>query len=100
MSAQRRSDRNFVLASCGTALACVLIVGASAPQAKDVSQIKPAVTRSPASSPPPPWFTDIRKSAGVTFQQDSTESDEKYYLETMGTGVAWIDYDQDGLMDL
>ena len=24
----------------------------------------------------------------------------KYYLETMGTGVAWLDYDQDGLMDL
>ena len=45
-------------------------------------------------------FTDIRKSAGITFVQDSTESDEKYYLETMGTGVGWIDYDQDGLMDL
>ena len=45
-------------------------------------------------------YTDIRKSAGITFVQDSTQSDEKYYLETMGTGVAWIDYDQDGLMDL
>ena len=45
-------------------------------------------------------FTDIRKAAGITFVQDSTESPEKYYLETMGTGVGWIDYDQDGLMDL
>jgi len=45
-------------------------------------------------------YTDIRKSAGITFVQDSTQTDEKYYLETMGTGVAWIDYDQDGLMDL
>src|SRR5581483_7574083 len=45
-------------------------------------------------------FTDIRQSAGITFVQDSTQTDEKYYLETMGTGVAWIDYDQDGLMDL
>jgi enediyne biosynthesis protein E4 len=45
-------------------------------------------------------FTDIRKAAGIDFVQDSTETDEKYYLETMGTGVAWIDYDQDGLMDL
>src|ERR1700728_982906 len=45
-------------------------------------------------------FTDIRKSAGITFVQDSTETNEKYYLETMGTGVGWIDYDQDGLMDL
>jgi hypothetical protein len=48
----------------------------------------------------PVHFTDIRKSAGITFVQDSTQTDEKYYLETMGTGVAWLDYDQDGLMDL
>ena len=45
-------------------------------------------------------FTDIRKSAGINFVQDSTQSEQKYYLETMGTGVAWLDYDQDGLMDL
>jgi enediyne biosynthesis protein E4 len=56
-----------------------------------------------AKAAPPPasvHFTEIRKSAGITFKQDSTQTDEKYYLETMGTGVAWIDYDQDGLMDL
>jgi enediyne biosynthesis protein E4 len=45
-------------------------------------------------------FTDIRKQAGITFLQDSTQTEEKLYLETMGTGVGWLDYDQDGLMDL
>ncbi len=45
-------------------------------------------------------FTDIRQSAGITFVQDSTQTEEKYYLETMGTGVAFLDYDQDGLMDI
>jgi enediyne biosynthesis protein E4 len=50
--------------------------------------------------PNPVRFTDIRKSAGITFLQDSTQTEEKLYLETMGTGVAWLDYDQDGLMDL
>jgi hypothetical protein len=45
-------------------------------------------------------YTDIRKAAGITFLQDATATEEKYYLETMGTGVAWLDYDQDGLMDL
>ena len=54
----------------------------------------------PQNAPINVKFTDIRKAAGITFVQDSTETDEKYYLETMGTGVAWIDYDQDGLMDL
>ena len=45
-------------------------------------------------------FEDVRKQAGITFVQDSTQTEEKYYLETMGTGVASIDYDQDGLQDL
>src|SRR3954471_4069182 len=48
----------------------------------------------------PVRYTDVREAAGLTFRQDSTQTDEKYYLETMGTGVAWLDYDQDGLMDL
>jgi enediyne biosynthesis protein E4 len=61
-----------------------------------------AQTGAVVSSPPaiPVTFTDIAKSAGLKFKQDSTASDQKYYLETMGTGVAWLDYDQDGLMDL
>jgi enediyne biosynthesis protein E4 len=54
----------------------------------------------PAPVPATGHFTDIRSSAGISFIQDSTQTDEKYYLETMGTGVGWIDYDQDGLMDL
>src|SRR3984885_678237 len=45
-------------------------------------------------------YSDIRQAAGINFLQDSTQTEEKYYLETMGTGVGWIDYDQDGLMDL
>jgi enediyne biosynthesis protein E4 len=48
----------------------------------------------------PVRFVDIARAAGIAFQQDATATDEKYYLETMGTGVGWIDYDQDGLMDL
>jgi hypothetical protein len=72
-----------------------------------VSSYWRAAAQQPAKAPDPPIpdrinvrYTDIRKAAGITFLQDSTQTDEKYYLETMGTGVAWIDYDQDGLMDL
>jgi hypothetical protein len=67
----------------------------------------PGAAAQQAPQPPPPpetsrtvHFTDIRKSAGINFVEDSTESNQKYYLETMGTGAGWIDYDQDGLMDL
>ena len=45
-------------------------------------------------------YVDVRKESGITFLQDGTGTEDKLYLETMGTGVAWIDYDQDGLMDL
>ena len=62
--------------------------------------VKAHANVSNTDKPIPVHYTDIRKSAGITFVQDATQSDEKYYLETMGTGVAWIDYDQDGLMDL
>ena len=64
--------------------------------ARDSAQ-QPAPSQEPA---PIVHYTDIRKAAGITFTQDSTQTDQKYYLETMGTGVGWIDYDQDGLMDL
>ena len=48
----------------------------------------------------PVHFTDVREAAGITFKHDATMSDDKNYIETMGSGVGWIDYDQDGLMDL
>src|SRR5262252_9188821 len=58
-----------------------------------------ATAKKPAS-PVKVTFTDIRKQARINFLQDSTQTEEKLYLETMGTGVGWLDYDQDGLMDL
>jgi hypothetical protein len=68
-----------------------------------VFQLSGLAQRSTPKKPDPPvkvTFTDIRKQAGITFLQDSTQTEEKLYLETMGTGVGWLDYDQDGLMDL
>ena len=79
-------------------VACVLFACAmDMPFPAAQGQAPPA---KPKDAPIPIRFTDIRKSAGITFVQDSTATDQKYYLETMGTGVGWIDYDQDGLLDL
>src|SRR5438094_108434 len=47
-----------------------------------------------------PVFVDVAASSGITFQHDPAASPEKYLIETMGSGCGWIDYDQDGLMDL
>ena len=70
--------------------------GAKSPQ----RAVAEKATAAPSSSGIRVTFTDVAKAAGLNFKQDSTASDQKLYLETMGTGVAWIDYDQDGLMDL
>ena len=45
-------------------------------------------------------FVDIARSSGITFQHDNAASAEKYLIETMGSGCGWIDYDQNGLLDL
>jgi hypothetical protein len=45
-------------------------------------------------------FVDIAHAAGITFCHDNAASREKYLIETMGSGCGWIDYDQNGLLDL
>jgi len=56
--------------------------------------------RSLPEIPNPVTFVDVARSAGITFQHDNAASPEKYLIETMGAGCAWIDYNQDGLLDL
>src|SRR5579864_592659 len=53
-----------------------------------------------AQTPPSVKFIDIVESAGIDFRHDNAASSEKYLIETMGSGCGWIDYDQDGLLDL
>jgi hypothetical protein len=45
-------------------------------------------------------FVDIAARAGITFQHDNASSADKYLIETMGAGAAWLDYDNDGYVDL
>src|SRR2546429_5546729 len=45
-------------------------------------------------------YVDVAGSAGISFLHDNAASTEKYLIETMGSGCGWIDYDQNGLLDL
>jgi enediyne biosynthesis protein E4 len=45
-------------------------------------------------------FVDVAKSAGITFRHENAATSQKFLIETMGAGCAWIDYDQNGLLDL
>ncbi len=45
-------------------------------------------------------FVDIASQAGITFKHENGASSEKLMPETFGSGVGWIDYDNDGWIDL
>ena len=45
-------------------------------------------------------FTDMTRAAGIDFKHDNAATANKYLIETMGAGCGWIDYDQNGLLDL
>jgi len=45
-------------------------------------------------------FTDITKAAGIHFTHNNGAFGKKYLPETLGPGVAFIDYDNDGWQDI
>jgi hypothetical protein len=48
----------------------------------------------------PGSFSDITARAGIRFQHVASHTSKKYLLETMGSGVALFDYDNDGRLDV
>jgi hypothetical protein len=45
-------------------------------------------------------FDDVTAAAGITFVHQSAATPDKFMMETFGSGVAWIDIDNDGFQDL
>jgi len=45
-------------------------------------------------------FTDVTAQAGITWRQFSGASEDRFLIETMGGGVAFLDFDGDGLQDI
>jgi len=52
------------------------------------------------SALPAAKFVDVATKLGARFQHEAPHSSKKYLLETMGSGVALFDYDNDGRLDL
>src|SRR6516225_6722075 len=86
----RRSSPSCLMirASC---LSClfVLLAGAACSKA-------PADTKSASAD----WFTDIAQTSGLTFTHFNGMSGHFYYPEIMAPGVALLDYDNDGDLDV
>src|SRR5690242_16473847 len=50
---------------------------------------------------PPPIFEEVPASkSGITWTQENARSKEHYLPEALGPGCAFLDYDNDGWMDI
>jgi enediyne biosynthesis protein E4 len=49
---------------------------------------------------PPARFVDVTAKAGINFLHQAPHTSRKYLIETMGSGVALFDCDNDGLLDI
>ncbi|MFN8061841.1 MAG: CRTAC1 family protein [Vicinamibacterales bacterium] len=56
-------------------------------------------TQGTDSGSTPVRFVDVTEASGIRFHHERAASIEKLYPETMGAGVAWLDFDTDGWLD-
>lgn len=60
----------------------------------------PTTSGKPAAVVTPVRFDDATQKAGIAFKHTHGGFGKKWLPETMGSGVAWIDYDGDGYQDV
>jgi hypothetical protein len=69
-------------------------------EAQRIPSQRSATQNASVAASVPGAFTDIAASSGVKFLHRASHTSKKYLLETMGSGVALFDYDNDGRLDL
>ena len=63
--------------------------------AGQASPVQPAASSQRAAN-----FTDVTSTLGIDFEYAASQTSRKYLIETMGSGVALFDYDNDGRLDI
>jgi enediyne biosynthesis protein E4 len=77
-------------------LVCILVSG-PAPCFAQIAPSNPSVAPNGAVSGK---FVDVTEKLGIHLKQRASKTSKKYLLETMGSGVAVFDYDNDGRLDI
>ncbi|MBI1928211.1 CRTAC1 family protein [Candidatus Poribacteria bacterium] len=47
-----------------------------------------------------PQFVDVTKAVGIHFKHHDGRSGHRYFVEPLGSGAAFLDYDRDGFQDI
>ena len=87
----------------GIAPLCLLNAALALPgsaQAPASSTTPPPEITSTAGKGTPGNFVDITQRSHVLFNGQASHTGSKYLIETMGSGVALLDYDNDGRLDI
>jgi hypothetical protein len=75
-------------------------VAPTAPSSEAVAVASPSPSPTPPRPSGPIEFTDITTQAGIHFKHNSGAFGKKYLPETIGSGGAFFDYDNDGWQDI
>src|SRR5277367_4725594 len=70
------------------------------PSASSPSSTPPTATNAATRPSGPIQFVDVTEQSGLRFKHNSGAFGKKYLPETMGSGVCFIDYDNDGWQDI
>jgi hypothetical protein len=62
--------------------------------------LAPGARRASAQANRPVTFEDVTKASGITWVHNNAHSQDRYLPETVGAGCAFLDYDNDGWMDI
>jgi enediyne biosynthesis protein E4 len=81
--------------------AALLLAGCRSPSSRAPGAAAKSSTAAPAAGAGAPVrFTDVTRAAGIRFKHTNGRSGRLYFPETTGAGCAFLDYDNDGHLDL
>ena len=81
----------ILCATYGVGAGCIASAAAQKPQPYPASATHPSAA----------WFVDVAAQAGITVRNVNGDAEnKKYIIESTGSGVAILDYDHDGWMDI
>ena len=99
---KRRMWFAFALLGIAAVVPVALWIGSATPES--ATRSNPGSSSDSGSSSPDVAtavsFEDVAQSSGITFRHIDGATPTQFLPEVMGSGVAWLDYDRDGHLDL